>query len=68
VLSWGGGGLRLDAGALLIAAACLCWGLDNNLTRRLSSADPIRIALIKGLAAGSVNLLLALRAGASLPG
>jgi drug/metabolite transporter (DMT)-like permease len=67
VLSWQGHGLRLDAGGLLIAAACLAWGVDNNLTRKLSSADPVVIALIKGLAAGGVNLTLALLLGARLP-
>ena len=68
VLSWGGQGLRLDAGGLLIAAACLCWGIDNNLTRKLSSADPVRIATLKGLVAGATNTGLALLLGASLPG
>ncbi len=67
VLSWRGHGIRLDEGGLLIAAACLAWGLDNNLTRKLSSADPIVIALIKGLVAGSANLTLALFLGARLP-
>jgi drug/metabolite transporter (DMT)-like permease len=66
-LSWQGQGLRIDEGGLLIAAACLAWGIDNNLTRKLSSADPVVIALIKGLVAGSVNLTLALLLGARLP-
>jgi len=66
VLSWQGGA-ALDRGALLIAGACLCWGIDNNLTRQLSSADPLQIAMLKGLVAGSVNLILALWLGASLP-
>jgi hypothetical protein len=35
--------------------------------RKLSSADPVQIALIKGLGAGAVNLALALMAGAYLP-
>jgi drug/metabolite transporter (DMT)-like permease len=67
VLSWRGRGLRLDEGGLMIAAACLAWGIDNNLTRRLSAADPVVIALIKGLVAGGVNLALALLLGARLP-
>jgi drug/metabolite transporter (DMT)-like permease len=66
-LSWRGQGVRVDEGGLLIAAACLAWGLDNNLTRRLSAADPVVIALIKGVAAGGVNLTLALLLGARLP-
>ena len=54
-------------GALLIAAACLAWGIDNNLTRKLSSADPVQIAMIKGLVAGTVNLVIAVALGAALP-
>ncbi|MGO8738156.1 EamA family transporter [Rhodoblastus sp.] len=68
VLSWQGRGLALDRGALLVAGACLAWGIDNNLTRKLSSADPAPIAAIKGLAAGSVNVLAALARGAEPPG
>lgn len=52
---------------LLILGACACWALDNNLTRRVSLADPVDIAAIKGLVAGPVNLALALAAGAALP-
>jgi drug/metabolite transporter (DMT)-like permease len=55
------------AGPLLIAAACLAWAIDNNLTRRVSGGDAITVACLKGLAAGTVNLLIALVAGASLP-
>jgi drug/metabolite transporter (DMT)-like permease len=67
LLSWQGGPAGVGWGALLIAGACLAWGIDNNLTRKLSSADPVQIAMIKGLAAGSTNLVLALLLGASLP-
>ena len=48
--------LRLSWGALLIAGACLGWAVDNNLTRKVSGADPAQIAMWKGLAAGTVNL------------
>ena len=67
-LSWQGQGAALDLGALLIAGACLAWGIDNNLTRKLSSADPVQIAMTKGLVAGTVNLALALMQDAALPG
>lgn len=68
LLTWTNDGLKLDSGSLLIAAACLSWGIDNNLTRKLSSADPVQIAMIKGLVAGTTNLALALSLGADLPG
>ena len=67
ILSWTGQGLSIDVGAAFIAAACLCWGIDNNLTRKLSSADPVQIAMAKGLAAGAVNLTIGLLRGATLP-
>jgi len=60
---WSGGGL----GALAIVGACLAWGVDNNLTRKLSAADPVRIAMIKGLCAGAVNLALAIGRGVAPP-
>ena len=52
----------------MIVLACVSWGIDNNLTRKLSAADPLQIAMIKGLAAGAVNLALALAGGAPSPG
>ena len=54
-------------GPALIAGACLAWALDNNLTRRISGGDAAVIACLKGLVAGSVNLVLALQLGTSLP-
>jgi len=53
--------------ALAVVSACFAWGIDNNLTRKVSLTDATWIASIKGLAAGSVNLALALMLGASLP-
>ncbi|HLY88680.1 MAG TPA: DMT family transporter [Acetobacteraceae bacterium] len=66
LLSWQGGASFQWSG-LLIAGACLCWGIDNNLTRKLSSSDPVQIAMLKGLVAGAVNLALAVSQGAVLP-
>jgi drug/metabolite transporter (DMT)-like permease len=67
VLSWKGGPHGFGFGSLAILGACLAWGIDNNLTRKLSSADPMQIAIAKGLVAGTVNVGLALSMGASLP-
>lgn len=55
------------AGALLVAAACLAWAIDNNLTRRVSGGDAATLACLKGLAAGAVNLALAWAMGAPFP-
>lgn len=68
VLAWQSGPRAAGWGALAIAGACFAWGLDNNLTRKLAAADPVAIAQWKGLAAGGVNLALALSAGAAWPG
>ena len=54
-------------GLLAIAAACLCWAIDNNLTRRVSGSDALFIAGAKGWTAGMVNTGLGLLIGASLP-
>lgn len=67
-LSWSGtpsiSGL---IGPIAIAGACIAWGLDNNLTRKVSLADPLQIVELKGLIAGPVNLLLGLWAGGTIP-
>jgi hypothetical protein len=51
----------------LIVAACLCWALDNNLTRKVSASDARVLAAIKGLVAGVTNTTLAFALGATLP-
>lgn len=50
-------------GPLLIIFAMVCWGIDNNLTRNISDKDPMQIAKIKGLVAGTFSLSLALILG-----
>ena len=60
--------LGLSWGALAIIGACFCWAIDNNLTRKVSGADPVQIAMLKGLSAGTVNLLIGLTiSGKSVP-
>lgn len=54
-------------GPLLVALACLCWALDNNLTRKASASDAVVLATIKGLVAGIVSAALATVAGAAVP-
>jgi drug/metabolite transporter (DMT)-like permease len=68
VLSWPeDASLGLSWGPLLIAGACLAWAIDNNLTRKVSAADPMQIAMVKGLVAGIANVAIALVLGAVLP-
>ena len=70
VLSWPAGKASQATwvGPLAIGAACLCWAIDNNLTRRVSASDALFIAGSKGLVAGGVNTILALVLGMTLPG
>ncbi|WP_236185820.1 DMT family transporter [Pseudomonas juntendi] len=69
VLSWPDTGAAADdwVGPLAVAFACLCWAIDNNLTRKVSASDSLFIAGSKGLMAGLVNCGLALALGARLP-
>jgi drug/metabolite transporter (DMT)-like permease len=63
-LSWTGeGGSFTWTGALLVVGACFSWGIDNNLTRKISGGDPIQIAFIKGLVGGAVSLIIAICSG-----
>ncbi len=68
LLAWRGE-VRLGGigGPLAIIGACCAWAADNNLTRKVSLADPVQIAMLKGLVAGPVTVALALSNGAALP-
>jgi drug/metabolite transporter (DMT)-like permease len=68
-LSWSGQpALSSIVGPLAIVGACVAWGLDNNLTRKVSLSDPLQIVELKGLVAGPVNFVLGLWAGGKIPG
>jgi len=67
LLSWEPGGAAFSSGALLIFGACLCWAVDNNLTRKVSTNDAMLVAGLKGLLAGVSNTAIALVGGAALP-
>lgn len=56
----GAAGAALVPSALLVAAACVCWGVDNNLTATIDGYAPAQSTLGKGLAAGAVNLAIGL--------
>jgi len=67
VLSWAPDAGDLARGSLLVVAACACWAIDNNLTRRVSACDAMVVAGLKGLIAGGVSLACALQLGQPLP-
>jgi drug/metabolite transporter (DMT)-like permease len=67
VLGWTPEDPSIAIGAAAVAGACLLWALDNNLTRLIAEADPLLIVEIKGLVAGTVNVVLALASGQAPP-
>ena len=66
-LAWDPGGVAFDSSSLFVAGACLAWAIDNNLTRAVAASDPVQIAALKGIAAGSVNVVIALAGGVPWP-
>ncbi|MBX7147311.1 MAG: EamA family transporter [Alphaproteobacteria bacterium] len=68
LLSWQEiNGFNFPMGSLLVVGACFFWGIDNNLTRKISASDPVQIACIKGLIAGGINLSIGFMFDYNLP-
>lgn len=67
VLGWSGNA-DLRWGALLIAGACLCWGVDNCVTANLDELAPSHITFVKGVIAGGANLTIGLILGGAPAG
>lgn len=57
------GSLRFSYGSLFILLACVCWGFENNCTRKLSSKDPMQIVLLKGIFSGLGSIVIGLCIG-----
>lgn len=62
------GSLRFSAGSIYVLLACVCWGFENNCTRRLSDRSPLDVVIVKGLFSGAGALGIAFFAGERLPG
>jgi drug/metabolite transporter (DMT)-like permease len=67
VLLAGPGRLSGGTAAVLAAVACLCWGIDNNLTATIDRLRPAQLTFVKGAVGAAVNLGVSLARGASLP-
>lgn len=50
--------LKFSVGSLFILLACVCWGIENNCTRKLSSKDPLEIVLLKGIFSGLGSVII----------
>lgn len=49
---------QLSVGSLFVIGASICWGLENNFTRKLSIKNPLQIVVVKGLGSGLGSLLI----------
>ena len=61
------GSFAFSVGSMYVLVACLCWGLENNCTRMMSSKNPMQIVVIKGLFSGAGALAISLALGDSPP-
>ncbi len=59
--------LQFSWGSLLILLAAVCWGLENNCTRKLSGKDTFEIVTLKGVFSGLGSLAIALLTGERFP-
>ena len=50
--------VRFSYGSLFVLLACVCWGFENNCTRKISSKDPMQIVLIKGIFSGATSIVI----------
>lgn len=55
--------LQFNSGSLFVLLACICWGIENNCTRKLSSKDPLQIVMIKGIFSGAGSVVIGLICG-----
>ncbi len=49
---------QFSYGSLLVLGACICWGFENNCTKKISSKDPLQIVLLKGIFSGLGSILI----------
>ena len=51
---------KFSWGAILVLLATLCWGLENNCTKNLSSKNTYHIVFLKGIFSGFGSLIVAM--------
>lgn len=59
--------LKFSAGLLFVLAATVCWGFENNCTRKISSKNTYEIVVLKGIFSGLGSLLVAICKGEEIP-
>lgn len=55
--------LHFSYGSLFVLLSAICWGFENNCTRKISSKDPLQIVLLKGIFSGIGSLTIGLYMG-----
>lgn len=55
--------LSFSYGSLFVLLAAVCWGFENNCTRKISSKDPLQIVLLKGIFSGLGSIMIGLCTG-----
>ena len=63
----GNGAFVFNEGSLFVLGACVCWGFENNCTKRISNKSSVEIVVIKGCCSGLGSLLIALLLGENIP-
>ena len=58
---------KFSWGSILVLLAALCWGFENNCTRKISDKSTYQIVTIKGTCCGIGSVSLALITGEKLP-
>lgn len=61
------GSLKFSVGSLFVLAATICWGFENNCTRKISSKSTYEIVILKGICSGFGSLVIALCKGEGIP-
>ncbi|MDO4618859.1 MAG: DMT family transporter [Clostridia bacterium] len=61
------GSIQFDVGSLFVLLACVCWGFENNCTRRISEKSPEEIVVIKGVFSGIGSTTVAFLIGEHMP-
>lgn len=64
----GAGSFQFSIGSLFVILATLCWGLENNCTRKISDKSTYEIVMLKGIFSGLGAFAIACIAGEKLPG
>lgn len=62
------GAFKFSWGAILVLLATLCWGLENNCTKNLSSKNTYHVVFLKGIFSGIGSLIVALISKEELAG